>query len=464
MRRKIGFIGVVTLAIAAPSSSTFAEPTDCAACHAAQQQQLTGSVHAKVGCQECHGGAESYAGGPVPAIFDREGAEARPAFDHGPSFSGIIQRAQVPHLCGDCHADVARMNPFGLRTDQLAGYWTSGHGKALKERGETRVAVCVDCHGSHEVLKPTEATSKTNPLHVPDTCATCHADAKLMSEFDLPSQLVDEYRQSVHGELLLVRGDAGAPTCATCHGNHAATPPGFASVGAVCGQCHQHAAQHFADSIHAQQESFHGCVQCHGGGPKAHFHNIERITKPAGVLIQRYAHLLKSEPAPTAARIAEALHPDPKEIMMRAMPGCTDCHEELSNDESLQKLFRLIDTIADAEHKYAQTAGQLDQVGRGVLLVDQQRFKFETATTHLIALAPLQHALNNDLVAEKVAELNAVCDGVHTDLTQLENGLRLRYQAIIPIWIFSLGFAVVLYAKYKALRAKYVTPLPGGKM
>lgn len=355
------------------------------------------------------------------------------------------------------------MNPFGLRTDQLAAYWTSGHGKALKERGETRVAVCVDCHGAHDILKPNEATSKTNPLHVPDTCATCHADAKLMAEFGLPVQLVDEYRQSVHGQLLLVQGDKGAPTCATCHGNHAAAPPGFASVGSVCGQCHQHASQHFANSIHAQQESFHGCVQCHGGGPEAHFHHIERITKPAGVLIQRYTHLLTSEPAPTAAEVAEALHPDPKEIMTRALPGCTDCHEELANDESLKKLFHLIATISEAENKYVQTARQLDQVGRGVLLVDQQRFKFETATTHLIALAPLQHALNNDLLSAKVAELNKVCDDVRSDLTRLDNGLRLRYQALIPIWIFALGFAVVLYVKYKALRAQYVIPLPGGK-
>ncbi len=462
MRRKTGFIVVVAFVVGAPSSSTLAEPTDCAACHAAQQQQLTASVHAKIRCQECHGGADSHKA-TTDANLQGKSSGAVPSFDHGPSFSGKIQRTQVPRLCGDCHADVARMNPFGLRTDQLSAYWTSGHGKALKERGETRVAVCIDCHGSHEILKPSEATSKTNPLHVPDTCAACHADAKLMSEFDLPVQLVDEYRQSVHGELLLVRGDAGAPTCATCHGNHAAAPPGFASVGAVCGQCHQHAAQHFADSIHAQQESFHGCVHCHGGGPKAHFHHIERITKPAGVLIQRYAHLLTSEPAPTAARVAEALHPDPREIMTRALPGCADCHEELPADKSLQKFFQLIDTISAAEHKFVQTSGHLDQVGRGVLLVDQQRFKFETATTHLIALAPLQHALNNDLVAEKVAELNTVCDEIRSDLTQLENGLRLRYQALIPIWIFALGFAAVLYAKYKALRAKYVTPLPGGK-
>lgn len=354
------------------------------------------------------------------------------------------------------------MNPFGLRTDQLAAYWTSGHGKALKERGETRVAVCVDCHGSHDVLRSKEATSKTNPFHIPDTCGRCHADVKLMSEFKLPVEIVDEYHRSVHGELL--RGqDAGAPTCATCHGNHAAAPPGFASVGSVCGQCHQHASEHFANSIHAQQESFHGCVQCHGGGPKAHFHHIERITKPAGVMIQRYAHLLSSEPTPTAEMVVETLHPDPKEILTRALPGCMDCHEELANDDSLKKLFHLIATISEAEHKYVQTAGELDRVGRGVLLVDQQRFKFETATTHLIALAPLQHALDNDLLAEKTAELNTVCDEVRAELTQLESGLRWRYQALIPIWIFAVGFAALLYAKYKALKSQYVVPLPGGK-
>ena len=464
MLRRMGlFGGGVLVVFAARTTLTVAEPAGCAACHAAQHQQLAGSVHAQVRCQECHGGAESYPGVPAPLDSTREGGQARPAFDHGPSFSGRVQRANVPNLCGDCHADVGRMNPFGLRTDQLAGYWTSGHGRALKERGETRVAVCVDCHGSHEVLKPSEATSKTHALNVPDTCAACHADAKLMSEFELPAQIVDEYRRSVHGELLLVRRDMGAPTCATCHGNHAAAPPGFASVGAVCGQCHQHAAQHFANSIHAQQESFHGCVQCHGGGPKAHFHHIERITKPAGVLIQRYAHLLTDEPVPTAARVAEALHPDPKEIMTRALPGCTDCHEELAANESLQKLFHLIDTISDAEHKYVQTAGELDRVGRGVLLVDQQRFRFETATTHLIALAPLQHALSNELVTGKVAELNTVCDEVRSEVAQLENGLRRRYQALLPIWIFALAFAAALYAKYKALRAQYVTPLPGGK-
>lgn len=448
------FTLIIALGLPAMLPTTgVAAPSDCVTCHSSQREQSTQSVHAHLACQECHGGEKQYDATPGP------GAKS---FDHGPNFRGHVERAAVPNLCGECHADVARMNPFGLRTDQLAAYWTSGHGKALKERGETRVAVCIDCHGSHSVAKPSEPTSKTNPFNVPDTCGHCHADSKLMAEFKLPNQIVSEYRDSVHGDLLLNRHDSGAPTCATCHGNHAATPPGFATVGSVCGKCHQHASENFSKSIHAAQEEFHGCVQCHGGGPDAHFHHIEKITKPAGILIERYAHLLHTNAQPTSQQVAETLHPDPRQIMSRVLPSCLQCHDSLEQDESLQKFFRLIDTIADAEHRYVTTANYLESLARGVVLVDNQRFKFEEATTHLIALAPLQHTLDNLVVADKVAELNKVADEVQADLVGLEKGLVMREQALLPIWGFAIVFSVLLYVKYKSLRARYVAPLPKG--
>ena len=46
------------------------------------------------------------------------------------------------------------------------------------------------------------------------------------------------------------------------------------------------------------------------------------------------------------------------------------------------------------------------------------------------------------------------------ELDGLENGLRLRYQALIPIWGFSIFFSVLLYMKYKQLKVSYVKPLP----
>jgi hypothetical protein len=445
---------------AAWTPSASADPVRCDHCHPAEYRQFAASVHAKLSCRECHGGAESYALQTAELATYLKADHHRPIFDHGAGFQGKVQRAAVPQACGECHADVARMNPFGLRTDQLAAYWTSGHGKALKERGENRVAVCTDCHGVHDVMKPSEPTSRTNPLNVPDTCGRCHADESLMAEFGLTAQILDEYRRSVHGDLLLARGDAGAPTCATCHGNHAATPPGFATVGSVCGQCHQGPATYFATSVHAGQTEHHGCVQCHGGGPDAHFHLIERITKPTGVMVRRYAHLLKTDPKPTPEAVAEAVHAEPRQIIHRALSSCMECHEEIEEDESLPKLFNLLAAIAAAERKYVETAHELDRVGQGVLLVENQRFEFEDAKTHLIALAPLQHSLDNELVGKKVEELNQVCDRVQAELAALETGLRWRYQALVPIWAFAGLFCTLLYVKYKRLRRQYVSPLP----
>lgn len=459
-------VAAVSVALLALPGRAEEKPATCATCHAREAEQLAASIHQALDCRECHQGEASYAvsAEALRGYLSGDAADGPVGeFDHGPSFAGKPTRAQIPDRCGGCHADVERMNPIGLRTDQLARYWTSGHGKALKADGDERVAVCVDCHGTHDVLPAHEPASRSHPLNVPQTCSTCHADAVLMAEYDLPVEVTEEYRQSVHGRLLLQQQDTGSPTCASCHGNHSAMPPGFATVGAVCGKCHQAAALNFASSVHAELEWHKGCVQCHGGGEGRHFHLIERITKPAGLLIQRYAHLLTTEPSPTAEEITQAIHPDPEQIIRRALPTCMDCHEDLEDDESLPKLFELLDAIADAERHYVQTGQRLDRVGQGMLLVDRQRFLFEDAKTHLIELAPLQHTLDNEKVEAKVAELNGVCAQINEELDALERDLALRYRALLPIWIFAVVFAALCYVKYKRLRAAYVKPLPGGQ-
>jgi hypothetical protein len=455
-----GWPAAVLAALCLPGWSWAAqEETTCKTCHSQQAGQLVDSVHASLGCQECHGGQESYAvpAGELESLL-QPGGRAKSTFDHGESFTGKPRRADIPAICGDCHANVERMNPYGLRTDQLARYWTSGHGQALKQRADEQVAVCVDCHGSHDTLPGREPGSRTHPVNIPDTCAACHGDADLMSAYDLPIEVVAEYRDSVHGRLLLEQEDTGAPSCATCHGNHSAMPPGFAAVHAVCGKCHEHAAQQFAISVHAEMEEFKGCVQCHGGGEGSHLHLIERITNPAGVLIQRYTHLLSAEPDPSPEQITQAIHPDPRRIITQALPTCLECHDELEDDENLPRLFALLDTIAQAERDYVMTAARLDQVGQGVLLVESQRFKFQDAKTHLIELSPVQHTLDHELVAGKVADLKRVCDEVVAELDELEAGLRLRKLALVPVWAFAVFFSTLLYIKYKRLKRVYVKP------
>ncbi len=74
------------------------------------------------------------------------------AMSKAAGFRGKIQRNQIPELCGHCHSDGAFMRKYNpsLRTDQLAQYKTSVHGKRLLQ-GDTKVAVCIDCHGVHDL-------------------------------------------------------------------------------------------------------------------------------------------------------------------------------------------------------------------------------------------------------------------------------------------------------------------------
>ena len=452
--------GIVFFIVGCIANTSLADDkVTCVSCHRQQAGELAASVHGELDCQACHKGSQSYTLS-ADRLQAYSATDGRPPFDHGAEFAGKPARTDNPTLCGECHADVERMNPYGLRVDQLARYRTSQHGKTLTQKGDDRVATCLDCHGAHDVLPANHPKSKTHPLNVPEMCAACHADEKLMGEYDLPVEVVAEYKQSVHGKLLLEQRDIGAPTCATCHGNHSAVPPGFATVHKVCGQCHEHVEKNFATTIHAEQTEHKGCVQCHGGGDGRHFHLIERITNPAGLMIQRYAHLLESVPNPTPEQITATIHPGPKTIIERTLSTCTECHDEIDEDESLPKLFEVLDDIAEAERYYVKTARRLDEVEQGVLLVDSQRFKFEDAKTHLIALAPLQHTLNNSVVAEEVSKLTDVCDEVNSELDDLERGLRWRHRALIPIWVFAILFSGALYAKYRQLKSAYVKPLP----
>jgi glutaredoxin len=220
-------------------------------------------IHAQKGltCASCHGGD--------PASDDPKVAMSKKA-----GWKGKIDRKQVPGLCGHCHSDPEYMRQYNpsLRTDQLSQYKTSVHGKRLAA-GDTKVAVCTDCHSVHNLRAPSDLQSKVNPVNVATTCAHCHADAEYMKGYNIPTDQFAEYSKSVHHDALMVRGDLSAPTCSTCHGNHGAAPPGVESVANVCSNCHVFQAQLFASSPHKQaftSAGLPGCVTCHSNHAIVH--------------------------------------------------------------------------------------------------------------------------------------------------------------------------------------------------
>jgi predicted CXXCH cytochrome family protein len=175
-------------------------------------------------------------------------------------------------------------NP-SLRTDQLAQYKTSVHGKRLAG-GDTKVAVCIDCHGVHGIRAVKDPRAKVFPLNVATTCSRCHADGKYMEAYKIKHDQFAGYSTSVHHEALTKRGDLSAPTCTTCHGNHGAAPPGVASVVNVCSTCHVFQAQLFDISPHKAAfaaAGLPGCVTCHSNHRISHPSDAMVGTEPQAV-------------------------------------------------------------------------------------------------------------------------------------------------------------------------------------
>jgi cytochrome c1 len=236
-------------------------------------KEVVEDVHFRRGisCAGCHGGDPA-------ADFGHAFVKEWPEKDREKD------RAWVVQFCARCHSDPAMMHEFNpsLPTDQLAKFKDSPHGQTLLVKHDDRAPSCVSCHGVHGIRPAKDPQSKVYAQRVPETCGACHANHTIMAGFTradgspLPTNQLAEYRDSVHGRALLGRGDLGAPACNDCHGNHAAIPPGVATVSRSCSLCHSANASLFDGSKHKQafdQHNWPECSKCHGNHAIAKAHD-----------------------------------------------------------------------------------------------------------------------------------------------------------------------------------------------
>jgi cytochrome b subunit of formate dehydrogenase/nitrate/TMAO reductase-like tetraheme cytochrome c subunit len=222
-------------------------PAACAKCHADPGflsrhkipvlhpvEQYLQSVHGRAvlqskdaaTCSDCHGSH-----GIQPAW------EAQSKVSHW----------NVVETCAQCHKEIARQ------------FNESVHGAALKN-GVRDVPDCTNCHGEHLILEPRNPASALNAANISaQTCARCHADARLARLHDLPADRVPSYADSYHG-LALREGSLTAANCASCHGVHdilRSSDPrstvNAANLAKTCGQCHSGVNEQFAiGPVHVQ--------------------------------------------------------------------------------------------------------------------------------------------------------------------------------------------------------------------
>ena len=201
-----------------------------------------------------------------------------------------VDVVEIPHLtgpkpvnCAQCHYQANTVGAPQSDIDQQ--YAESVHGRAVTG-GDPRAPACQDCHGSHRIGRPDNASSQVSRQNVGRTCGRCHLD------------VFASYRSSIHGTMA-EEGNPDVPTCTGCHNEHGtrslrdpSSPTHVTHVAATCSVCH--AAEGIVGKygisvgqVASYDESYHGvasqygvrtvanCSSCHG------IHDIRSPDDPA---------------------------------------------------------------------------------------------------------------------------------------------------------------------------------------
>ena len=360
----------------------------CGVCHPAERVQFEQSRHAQedVHCTSCHGGNDR--------TIDFKLA-------HGSSFKSRPARQDIPKLCASCHASQAVMRAYNLPVDQYALYQISGHGMRLA-KGDTRVAVCSDCHGAHDILPSADPVSRVYVLNIPRTCGQCHGDTTLMKPRGVPD-VFRQYLSSVHAHALFDQGNLRAPTCVSCHGVHGAAPPATGDVDKVCGQCHTAERRFFAAGPHRDamtKVKLPECVSCHSD---------------------------HATPAAKPERLASS---------------CTACHAKNSKQAELgRKLWTEYSTAAAEIDKAVALTEKAEAVP---IQAEDYRARIEEARTYLREAMPAAHAVDQEMVAGFAARARSVGAEVESEIYKKLGNLRVSKFVLILFWFYLLLTVLVL--------------------
>jgi predicted CXXCH cytochrome family protein len=273
-----------------------AEQEDCLGCHtdpketitlasgeklplSIDQEAFTRSVHGEnLRCTDCHSDKTSdHATGEVKFKSRREVTRAYYEQCKGCHFANYTKTLDGVHyavmskgnpkaaMCVDCHGahDISRpaqprtrISDTCSRCHQVEAevYARSVHGRASAANPD--VPVCTDCHKAHDTTDPRDGALA---MRTPEICGRCHSDQKLMKRYGLSTEVVSTYLADFHGMSASFQkgqrpadGRRLAAVCTDCHGVHdiqkAEDPKSTvmsANLRKTCARCHAGASDTF---------------------------------------------------------------------------------------------------------------------------------------------------------------------------------------------------------------------------
>lgn len=405
----------------------------CYDCHSAVNNKQAAisadwasSTHAKAGvsCADCHGG-------------DPGSDQITKAMDPANGYTAAPARADTVGLCGSCHANVERMRASGLPTDQYAKYWSSVHGQRLAGSDDTRVAICTDCHGSHDVKKVSDPTAKVFALNIPDLCSSCHADPKRMQPYGIPTDQFEIYSKSVHGVALLDNKDVRAPSCASCHGSHDAKPPTSTNVVEVCGKCHTATQELYQQSRHSElRAAAPKCWTCHG---------THDVSQPSSKL---FFH--PETPSYTCSTCHDLdTHKLRLELSRFEDPAdrrCDTCHHP---DSQIYSQINGIETaVRTAEATYEEAGARIEEAARLGMITADAEVVLAGAKTSLIQAQAAVHTTKLTMIAELSSDARSKAeDAMALASAKVDESVFRREAMVVVLALICLSIAFLVIIK-----------------
>ena len=265
MTRLLATCSRTVLALAAAASIASAAP----------QQAAAPKPPANDDCLACHGDAAAVR------------ADGRSVAVAPETFAGSIH-GMGGVACVSCHADLAalaeyphadKLQPAQCATchdTAVSAYDTGVHAQARRSGGNLAAAACADCHGSHDIMPSSDPSSRTHHARLLDTCGRCHGNEEIIKRGRIEiGNVVDLFRDSIHGKALIKSGLSVAPACTDCHGSHdirRKTDPASKifrnTIPGTCSSCHEGIGREYWESVHGTQVSKGSplapvCTNCH---------------------------------------------------------------------------------------------------------------------------------------------------------------------------------------------------------
>jgi hypothetical protein len=182
--------------------------TDCHGFHSVARFEKERTLIARR-CQRCHPRVFAVYAQSVHgrALFDEQSNDVPVCTDCHTAHDirdplALEFRERIPERCSSCHGNKTIMAKYGLSTEVVKTYLANFHGVTLafyrKQRELTneptkQIAVCTDCHGTHNIVSTRGADPSVVKANLVKRCQQCHAHANQ----NFPNAWLSHYQPSL---------------------------------------------------------------------------------------------------------------------------------------------------------------------------------------------------------------------------------------------------------------------------